>query len=312
MKFALTILGSNSAIPSRDRYPTAQVLQVDERPYLIDCGEGTQMRFHLHKIRHQKIDHVFISHLHGDHYFGLIGLISTYNLTGRINPFHVFGPLELEEIIHIQLKASATVLRFPLVFHPIQADQEGMIHEDDRIEVFTFPLEHRIPTHGFLFQEKSRLRGILRERLHDIELPFSSYDALKKGEDLTMPDGKIIPNQSVTKDAPAVRSYAYMTDTRPQPHLTTLLKGVDLLYHEATFLQDKAALSHDMFHSTAAEAAVFARDAQVGKLIIGHFSTRYPDLEAFLLEASTIFPSTSLAIEGSTFQVHVKRGTGER
>jgi ribonuclease Z len=254
MGFKLTILGSNSAVPAFDRHPSAQVLQFNERLFLIDCGEGTQMQITRYGIKPHRISHIFISHLHGDHYFGLVGLISTMHLLGRTIPLQIFGPAALNEIIKLQLQASLTTLRFPLHFIPVEPGPGHIILEEEGLTVSSILLNHHIPCTGFLFK-------------------------------------------STTK------SYAYCTDTAYEVSLEAAIQNVDVLYHEATFMEDLAGRAKETFHSTAMEAGTVALKAGVGKLLIGHFSSRYKSPDPLLMEAKSVFPATELALEGSVFEI---------
>lgn len=298
---ALTILGNNSAIPAFDRYPTSQVLQTQEDAYLIDCGEGTQMQMAKYKIRRSKINHIFISHLHGDHYFGLPGIISSMSLLGRTQDLHLYAPAPLEKIIQLQFEAAKTELSYKLYFHPLEGDKEIM--SDNKMTVRCFRVQHRIECWGFLFKEKRNPRKIDAERIKSFEIPASFYEHLQKGEDYTTKKGTIIPNGEVTIAAPAPKSYAYCADTIYDEGLVDTIKAVDLLYHETTFLkgdEHKAALR---FHSTTLQAAAIAEKAAVKKLLIGHFSAKYELLDDFLTETSSVFANTELALAGICYKI---------
>ncbi len=303
MSFSLKILGSSSAIPAYDRNHTAQILQVYNSTYLIDCGEGTQVQLRKYKVNFNKIGAVFISHLHGDHFFGLSPLISTMSLLGRDAPLKIYGPKGLAEIITIQLKYSESILSFHLEFVEINAENSPeVIFDENNLQVTTLPLEHRIACTGFLFKEKSKPRRINPDLVGNFS--NSQLKALKEGKDILANDGSIqYRNKEVTLESRKCRSYAFCSDTRYNEKLVPLLENIDLLYHESTFLEkhaDRAALT---FHSTAKQAASIAKQANVKKLLLGHFSTRYPKLEYFLEEASPTFPNLELAIEGSEFEV---------
>ncbi|HOI00547.1 MAG TPA: ribonuclease Z [Bacteroidales bacterium] len=306
MRFELHILGSNAALPSPGRHPAAQVLLVDDQPYLIDCGEGTQMLLADSQIRYHRIGHIFISHLHGDHFFGLIGLMSTYNLVGRTRPLHVYGHAALENVISSLLEVSGTVLKYPYFFHPVGDKFKGLIHDDDHVQVTAFPLDHRIATHGFLFREKARPRNLIMERVPQ-GTSYAALQAVKQGEDLILPDGSMVFNTELTYPALRPRSYAYVSDTRFKPDICDVIKGVDLLYHEATFLQDMMDTAREKYHATTLCAARIAAMAGAGKLLLGHFSARYEDLDVFQAEASAVFPDTELALEGRVFKVEERR-----
>ncbi|KPL17345.1 MAG: ribonuclease Z [Bacteroides sp. SM23_62] len=303
MSFRLTILGSSSALPTSERFPTAQLLNVNERFFLIDCGEGTQMQLRKYRIRLGKIHHIFISHLHGDHIFGIFGLLSSFSLLGREEPLHVFGPEGLEELVLDHLKFFQNDLGFELYFHRIQCRRPALVHEDKNITVLSLPMIHRIPTCGFLFREKPRERNILKEKIIEYNIPVKDIVKIKQGADFILPDGTSIPNALLTLPPPAPRSYAYCSDTRPNKVNIPHLEGVDLLYHEATFAQEDASLAHETFHSTARQAAELAAGAGVGRLLIGHFSSRYKDISLLETEAREIFPGTTLVNDGDRFEV---------
>lgn len=303
MGFELTILGSSSATPIYNRHPSSQLLVFRDRHFLIDCGEGTQMQMLKYKLRYHRITHIFISHLHGDHYLGLPGLLSTFHLQGRTNDLHLYAQQELMDILELHLRLSQTILRYNLIFHPIRHYSPEILLEDEDIYVRTIVLSHRIPCTGFIFGEKPRPRRLLVEKLQEYNIPFTQYSRIKSGDDFKDGDGTIIPNHQLTEDSPAPRRYAYCSDTLYLPELAETVRGVDLLYHEATFLHDLKERAAATFHATAKEAASIAQDAKAGKLLIGHFSARYKLLDGFLEEARAIFPETELAIEGEVFKV---------
>lgn len=299
--FTVTTLGTGAALPARGRFPSAQVVEVNGGCYLVDCGEGTQERLRMVGFNFQRLGHIFISHLHGDHYLGLMGLISSMHLLGRTAPLHVFGPQEIRAIIDIQLKASATYLRYPLHVHAIAPRNGGVIHEDDKVTVTGLALSHRIPCSGFLFRERTGMRRLRPERVR--EIPQFKRGAVKEGEDLVFPDGTHVPNAELTMEPYPSRAYAYCSDTAYEPGLVPHLAGVELLYHEATFTTDMAARARDTMHSTAAQAACIARDAGVGRLLLGHFSSRYKHADILLAEATPIFPNTILSSDGAVYRV---------
>lgn len=306
MPFELTILGSSSATPTHNRHPTAQVLNIRERFFLIDCGEGTQTQLVRYKLKYSRISHVFISHLHGDHYLGLMGLISTMHLQGRTNELHLFGQQELMDVIELQLRLSNTVLRYQLIFHPIKNFSGTLIHEDEDITVRTIVLNHRIPCAGFLFKEKPKPRKLLINKMNLYSIPFKYFAGIKNGDDYEDDFGNIIKNTELTISSGSPRSYAFCSDTIYDEQLADEVRGVDLLYHESTFMHDLVDRAKATFHSTTIEAATIARKAEVGKLIIGHFSARYKDLSPLLVEAKTVFKNTELALEGRKFVVAEK------
>jgi len=298
---ALTILGNNSAIPAFERYPTAQVLQTQEDIFLIDCGEGTQMQMAKYKIRRSKISHIFISHLHGDHYFGLIGLLTSMSLLNRTQDLHLHAPAALEKILQLQLEVAATTLCYKLFFHPLT--KEGLIVDEKKITVDCFKVLHRIECWGFLFRQKKKPRKIDSDRVRMYEIPASFYERLQLGEDYVTKKGTIVPNSEVTIATIPPKSYGYCADTIYDENLIEKIKGVDLLYHETTYLkgnEDKAAAR---FHSTTLQAATIAEKACVKKLLIGHFSARYEILDDFLTETTSIFKNTDLALEGVSYRI---------
>jgi len=303
LEFELKILGSASATPFLDRHHTAQVLTVGNAQYLIDCGEGTQRRLMEHKLRHQRINTIFISHLHGDHYFGLFGLLGTMHLNGRTEPLQIFGPAGLDEVLTMQFRHSFTQLCFELNFTAVDTTQHAQVYEDKHVTVHTLPMRHRIPCCGYLFREQPRRRPLVKEKL-PASLTPAQLTGLTLGEDVLDEAGIVlVRNFDVTTEPRAPRSYAYCADTLYTESLADLVRGVDLLYHEATFLEemrDRAAQTH---HSTARQAGLLARRAQVHRLLIGHFSSRYRDLQPLLTEAQTMFEWTDLAVEGLTVSV---------
>jgi ribonuclease Z len=298
---ALTIIGNNSAIPAFGRHPTAQVLQTQDEAYLIDCGEGTQERLTEFKIKRNKINHIFISHLHGDHYFGLIGLLTSMGLLGRVNDLHLHAPALLEQIIQLQLDAASTVLPYQLYFHPL--GEEGPIANDKRLWIECFKTQHRIDCWGFVFREKKNPRSIIPEKVLAYEIPAAYYDALQKGQDYTTKKGVLISNEDVTIAAPLAKSYAYCADTIYTESFLDKLQGVDLIYHETTYLKDLHERATARFHSTTIQAAEIAKKAGAKKLLIGHFSSKYEVLDEFLVEARGVFENTELALEGACFRI---------
>ncbi|HEX9650527.1 MAG TPA: ribonuclease Z [Cyclobacteriaceae bacterium] len=301
MTFHLTILGSNSAIPAHGRNHTSQILVINNEHFLIDCGEGTQLQIARYKCKLSRINHILISHLHGDHYLGLIGLISSMHLQGRKKTLNLWGPAGLREIVSVQLKFSQTILNFPIYFSELD-EESGVIYQNNFMTITSFRLNHRIPCFGFLFKEKKKPRRLKKEKL-PAWLQAKEFRQLKNGKDLTDPDGKIIKNTTLTDPPRKSRSYAYCSDTRYMPELTSVIANCDILYHEATFLHENMEWAESTFHSTTVEAATLAKNAKAGKLLIGHFSARYKDLSPFLEEARPVFESTELAIEGRTYSV---------
>ena len=303
MKFEVTILGSSSATPVYNRNPTSQLLNCNEKFYLIDCGEGTQQQLMKFGIKASKIDHVFISHLHGDHYFGLIGLLSSMHLNGRIKPMKIFAPAALQEILEIQFKHSDTVLRYPLEFTPIYADEPRVIFDSTDMQVETIILNHRIPCTGFKFTEKKRLRKLIVEKLEEDHIPIEYYPLLKRGVDLNLPDGRVVLNADYTLDSNAPKSYGYCSDTLADGTYLNTIQNCTVLYHEATFLHELLSRADQTHHTTAFQAAEIAKSTGAGKLLIGHFSSRYKSLQPLLEEAVSVFPNTELALEGVTYLI---------
>lgn len=296
---ALTILGNNSAIPAFGRNPTAQVLQLEDEFFLIDCGEGTQLRLAKYKIRRSKIQHIFISHLHGDHYFGLIGLITSMSLLSRTQDLHIYAPAELEQIINLQLSVAATKLSYKLNFHALTSDK--VIVDENKFTVSCFAVRHRIECWGFIFKQKKKPRKIDPVRIKSYEIPSSFYEKLQKGEDYITKKGTIIPNEEVTIANNPAKSYAYCADTIFDEAIADKVKGVDLLYHETTYLKESADKAAERFHCTTHQAGTIALKASVKKLIIGHFSSRYETLDEFLTETMEVFENTELALEGACY-----------
>lgn len=301
MLFGVTILGNNSAIPAYDRHPTAQVVTLQEQLFLIDCGEGTQMQLSRYKVRRSRINHIFISHLHGDHYFGLIGLITSMGLLGRQQPLHVYAPPALENIIRAQLDVADIVLPFPLHFHALQ--KEGILVDENKFSVECFEVYHRIECWGFIIREKRKPRKINKEKAVAYRIPAVFYERLKNGDDYEPRHGDVVKNEWVTIPNTPGRSYAYCADTSFNPAIAAKIKDATLAYHEATYLGDLEARAAARFHSTAVQAATIARLANVKHLLIGHFSSKYELLDPFLHEAQAIFPNTQLALEGVTYRV---------
>lgn len=306
MRFEVTTLGTGAALPARGRYPSAQLLNVRERLFLVDCGEGTQERLRMAGVNMNRIARVFITHMHGDHFLGLMGVISSMHLLGRTTALDVHGPAELREVIELQLRVSKTYLRFPLHVHAVKHESGASVFADDRVEVSELALRHRVDSTGYLFREAPRPRHLIKEKVPLI--PHYARAAVKLGEDLKLPDGRVVPNAELTTPPPARRAYAYCSDTEYVPELVPFLKGVDLLYHEATFAEALAARAKETMHSTARQAATVARDAGVKQLLLGHFSSRYKDPAILRDEALEIFPNTILAQEGHTFPVGEPEG----
>jgi len=303
MKFEVTILGSSSATPVYNRNPTAQLLNCNEKFYLIDCGEGTQQQLIKYGFKASKIDFIFISHLHGDHYFGLIGLLSSLHLNGRIKELKIFGPAALQEILAVQFKYSETIIRYPLEFIVTDTLGPAQIFENADLVVETVVLNHRIPCTGFKFTQKKRLRKLLVEKLEADGVGLEYYPLLKRGVDLDLTDGRKIINSEYTIDSERPRSYGYCSDTLMDERYFEGISGCDLLYHEATFLHEMLDRANQTHHTTALQAAEVAQITGASKLLIGHFSSRYKTLQGLLDEAKSVFEATELAIEGVTYTI---------
>ena len=304
LPFELTILGSSSATPTSSRHPTAQILNHNERFFLIDCGEATQIQLRRFKFKIQRIDHIFISHLHGDHFLGLPGLLGSMHLLGREKKLHIYSPPGLEEIIKVTHFHSKTFLKYNIVFHTIETESGSkIIFEDDKLMVETIPMNHRIACYGFLFREKKMLKNIIKEKLEEYNIPIQEIQRIKEGHDFITDHGKTISNAEITTEPPASRAYAYCSDTLYNESFIQQIKNVNLLYHEATFGMDMITRAKETYHSTAEQAATIAQKADANQLIIGHYSARYKELEPLLIEAKKIFHNTLLAIEGETYTV---------
>mgnify|MGYP002619663326 CR=1 FL=1 len=303
MIFSVTILGSNSATPTPGRHPTSQLINHQHRLFLADCGEGTQMQLKKQNIRFGKINHILISHLHGDHFYGLIGLVMTYHLFGREQPLHIYGPEGIRDIIDIQLKASQTRLVYPLHIHVVDTETPSAVYEDDLLEITTIPMIHRVPTCGYLFREKPRDRKMKPGIVNKLQIPVDLIGSIKKGQDYNDSNGKLYQNTEITLEPPPPRIYAFCSDTIYQEPVAEIVKNADLLYHEASFMHDRIEMAHEKFHSTTIEAATLALKANAKKLIIGHYSARYDDLKPLLAEARSVFPNTFLATEGACFEI---------
>jgi len=298
MPYELTILGSSSAIPTVEKNPTAQLLNANERFFLIDCAEGTQVQLRKYKFKFQKISRIFISHLHGDHYFGLIGLISSMHLLGREKELHIYAHPKLKEIIDVQLSASSTELCYPLFFHPITPNIDQVLFEDKKIKISTFPLSHGIDCNGFLFEEKRPPRKILSEKVKEYNIPIDQLKNIKWGEDFVDEDGSLILNDKLTIENKIPFSYAFCSDTKYSKSIIDKVKGVSLLYHETTFMNDRKDRAEETNHSTTIDAATIAKLAEVNYLLIGHFSQRYRDESILLEETKSVFKNTILAKQG--------------
>ena len=302
-KFELTILGCGSAKPTMKHFPSSQVLNVRDKMFMIDCGEGSQLQYCKSRLPFNRLNHIFISHLHGDHWFGLPGLISTFNLQGRTAELHVHSPQGLQQMMQPIMDYCNYDMTYQVYFHEFSTDEPAVIFEDRTLTVSTIPLTHRVPTCGFLFKEKEGLRHILRDMIDAYHIPLAYINNIKAGADFVLPDGEVIPNERLTTPPSLVHSYAYCSDTMYRPEIVELVRGVDLLYHEATYAAEDEVKAQKHFHSTTLQAAQIAKDAQVKHLLIGHFSARYTDEDKLLSEAKSVFTNTLLANEGCVFEV---------
>lgn len=299
----LTILGCHSATPLENAHTTSQVLEVKDHLFLIDCGEGTQIQLRNQKIKFSRIKHIFISHLHGDHFYGLVGLVCTFRLLGRTADLHVYGPKGIKEVLTLQLKLANSWTNYNLFFHELEENESTLIFEDDTLRVHTLPLDHRVYTNGFLFEEKPGLRRLDKEKIKNYDIPHYDFQRLKLGKDLILEDGSLIQNNKLTLNPKSIKRYAFCSDTAYNEYLVPLVEGVDLLYHEATFLDAHENLAEKTKHSTAAQAAKIAQLAKVKSLVLGHFSSRYLDKSGFLTEAAPFFDAVELAADGKTFYI---------
>ena len=303
MAFDLTVLGTGSATPAMGRNPSAQLLLHNNHHFLIDCGEGTQMQLRRFHLRSGKINHILISHLHGDHYLGLPGFLASLHLQNRTQELHLYCHEPLKEILEVQFRHSDTWLRFNIVYHFLPFGESLRIYEDENLMVDAFPLNHRIACHGFVFREKEKLLPLRKDALHLHKVSPEFYPKLKRGDDYLLPDGTLLPNALFTLARPDSYSYAYCSDTLYDTSITEHIREVSLLYHEATFLSDMETRARETYHSTAAQAAIMARESGAEKLLLGHFSARYRDLQPFAEEASEVFAQVMVAEEGRTYRI---------
>lgn len=307
MTFELTILGSSSAVPTSKRNLTAHVLNVHERFFLIDCGEGTQIEIRKNKIRFGKIDHIFISHLHGDHIFGLFGLISTFNLLNRDKDLHIYAHPELEKFLNRHIEYFEKSLSFKIIYHHLNPKKNEVIYADEKVIVETIPLKHRVPTCGFKFAEKPHLYNLKKNVVQTYQIPISKIQSIREGEDLMNDQGEVIPNHKLTLPPYKSRSYAYCTDTAYTEKIIPIIQEVDLLFHEATFAKNLKEQAKKTMHSTSQQAAKIAKMAEVKRLILGHFSARYKDVSPIINEAKEIFPNTYAAEDGEKYSIELQR-----
>jgi ribonuclease Z len=305
MSFEITILGSGSALPTSDKFPSAHVLNIHERFFLIDCGEGTQIQLRKLKIKFTKINHIFISHLHGDHFFGIFGIISSLSLLGRKNDLHIYSPGKLEKIVYSVINKKD--IGFNIFFHRLEFDAYTTIYESKRIEISAFPLKHRIETYGYIFKEKPHERTVIKEAIPKYNLSIADILQIKKGEDYFDRTGQLISSSELSIPPKKSRSYAYCSDTEYTEQIIPFIENVDVLYHEATFGEDLKSTAKETKHSTAKEAAIIAKKANAVSLLIGHFSTRYKNTDSLLNEAKTIFPNTIAVKDGDKFNIPEQR-----
>lgn len=298
----VTILGCYSATPRTFNNPTSQVLEINNQSFLIDCGEGTQVQLRKNKIKFTRIKSIFITHLHGDHFFGLPGLISTFHLLGRKTELHIYGPKGIKEAILLLLKLGQSWTNYPLIFHELTSTESEVIYEDAKVKVTTIPLTHRVYTNGYYFEEQPKERNLNINAVLNYEIDKCYYQNIKNGKDITLDDGTVVSNEKLTFDPPKAKSYAFCSDTKYKPDIIPIIKNATALYHESTFLKAHEHLCEFTKHSTAAQAASIAKEANVQHLILGHYSTRYDDVNLFKEEAQTIFENTLLAKDGEVFE----------
>ena len=298
----VTILGNNSALPAYGRHPTAQAVTVHGQVLLIDCGEGTQLQMQRYGLRWRSVHHIFISHLHGDHYFGLPGLINSMSLLGRTAPLNLYAPKALESMLAAILEAANATLSYTLHFHPLP-DGVSVLVDNVAIKVTSFPVIHRIQCHGFLIERKTKGRKLLPGKCNEFEIPAAYYEQLKQGKDYMHKDGRVIKNEWVTENGPNPKKYAYCADTLFTESFLHIIQGADMIYHESTYLEADADKANGRFHSTAKQAAEIARMANVSKLLLGHFSSKYKEVEPFKAEAEVIFPNVQVSVEGTAYEV---------
>lgn len=305
-KFQVHILGCGSALPNLKHNTSAQLVEVHDKMFMVDCGEGTQLQLRKSKVHFCKVAAVFITHMHGDHCFGLMGLVSTFGLLGRTAPLHVYAPKEMQELLDIQIKLFCSTFDYEIIYHPVDTKQQQVIYDDRSLTVTTIPLNHRVPCCGFLFKEKSKLPHINREMIDYYGVPMSQINNIKNGADWQIEDGETIPNSRLTLPADKQLSYAYCSDTKYIPDLYKRIKGVDVLYHEATYMDADEKQAVKYCHSTAKQAATTAKNAEAGMLILGHYSSKYTDEKALLQEAKSVFENSFLSNEMDVFDVERK------
>jgi ribonuclease Z len=303
VSFSVTILGSGSAVPTSSRNPTSQLVECNGRNFLIDCGEGTQMQIRKYGVNIQRIDRILISHLHGDHYFGLVGLLSTMHMMGRVKSIEIHGPKGIKSIIELQLHADGSRLAFDIITHELEAESSGLIYEDKKVSVSYFPLAHKIPTSGFLIKQKPRERGLLIDKAQADGVKMEYYHRLKKSEDVIDEEGNILSFEKYTEPSPPVKSYAFCSDTKYHEPILEFISGVDVLYHEATFLESLMDRAIATKHSTARQAATIAKMANATQLLMGHLSARYDSGEEHEKEAQIIFENSRFVNDGDVIHL---------
>ena len=304
MSIALTILGCHSATPRINAFPTSQYLAINNSHFLIDCGEGTQRQMRKYKVGFSKINHIFISHLHGDHFYGLVGLLATFGILNREKELHIYGPKGIKEVTLLQLKISQSHAHFKIIFHELVSKKSELIYEDEKVSVKTIPLNHRVYTNGYLFTEKEKSRKLHTENIRNYkEIDKADYLNIKAGKDIILSSGEVISNSELTIPPPKPLSYAFCSDTSYKPDIISIIENTDLLYHEATFLSDRKDLAKKTKHSTTKQAAKIAKEANVNQLVLGHYSGRYKDISLFKKEAQEVFKNTELAEPGKVFSV---------
>ncbi len=303
MNFSITVLGTASAIPNSKRNPPAQVVNIHSQSFLVDCGEGTQIQLRKNTIKLSKINHIFISHLHADHILGLPGLLSTYSLLGRVNPLHIYANYKLKELIDYYQVFFNNKLSYSIIFHALEPEKSANVFENDNIIVKAFPMKHSVPVHGFLFQEKKRKHNIDKTKVLYYQIPISEIKKIKEGADFVTKEGRIISNEELIFPAPKERAYAYCSDTAYYEAIIQYIKDVDILYHESTFCKEDLKRAYVTQHSTSEQAAKIAKESRVGKLLLGHFSTRYKNLDSMLEDAKNIFVNTEIAEENKVYKI---------
>ena len=304
MSITLTILGCHSAIPRINAFPTSQYLEINNSHFLIDCGEGTQRQMRKYKVGFSKINHIFISHLHGDHFYGLVGLLATFGILNREKELHIYGPKGIKEVTLLQLKTSQSHANFKIIFHELVSKKSELIYEDEKVSVKTIPLNHRVYTNGYLFTEKEKSRKLHTENIRNYkEIDKADYLNIKAGKDIILSSGEVISNSELTIPPPKPLSYAFCSDTSYKPDIISIIENTDLLYHEATFLSDRKDLAKKTKHSTTKQAAKIAKEANVNQLVLGHYSGRYKDISLFKKEAQEVFKNTELAEPGKVFSI---------